>query len=107
MIHVESAEVTESGFFVSYSKSGYAGNVFFYPADADGSELSYPYAQYSLNSPAQRLLGQGGTWMSEYKGQPVSRVTDDQIAAVQSILVEHMDKDAVLVSEDAVEIVLK
>ncbi|MBE0601149.1 MAG: hypothetical protein IH607_05125, partial [Firmicutes bacterium] len=87
VLHVERCEIQESGFYVRYTTDGYAGYVDFDLGDANGNSLGFPFGSYHLDDHSRRLLGYGGVWAEEYKGETISRVKQKQLAQVKTLLI--------------------
>jgi len=105
---VKGVQVEESGFTISYTAS-IAFEANFRPGDSQGQELRdlYYVGANSYDLPSETLLAQG-LWMSEYKGQPIKRVSEKELSTFTSLLVSsYAQKDEMPVPELMVTVPLK
>lgn len=103
-VMVHRFEVTPSGFTVFYTART-PRYLIFDPGDAKGQTLKYDFVTFSgYDLPSQTLVA-SGLWMAEHKGQPVSRLTPEQIQDVQSLVIQASWRDdPVLLYDQAVSI---
>jgi len=88
-VTVNSVQVDESGFHVSYITDTESAAASFYPGDAQGESLSDKLFYVSSNSfdQRERTFLMDGLWMAEHKGQPVARVTAEDMKAMRTLLI--------------------
>ena len=105
-LHVDSCALTEGGFLALYSADGYAGYVSFDIGDADGKSLGFVFNSYLMDQHRRGMLGYGGYWSEEYKGKMVPRVSPDQLAQAQTLLINYTVGYPRTLDDDAVSIIL-
>jgi hypothetical protein len=103
-LHVESCDITGSGFYTLYSTDGYAGYVSFDLGDANGNSLGLNYNSYTLDNHNRGLLGYGGYWSEEYKGKEVPRVTPEQLSQIRTLLINYTAGAPTLLESEAIKV---
>ena len=105
-LHVESCALTEDGFYARYSSDGYTGYVSFDLGDANGNSLGLAFGVYTMEDPGHGLLGYGGSWREEYRGETVLRVTQEQLAQAKTLLIGYSAGCPRLIESERIDVAL-
>lgn len=98
----------ENGFTVSYSSYS-ADSASFRPGNGQGQPLDslFYVSSNSFDLPSQAFLSQG-IWMTEHKGQPVSRASEQEIKEFTTLLISSYAQDhEIPLPEPAIQVPLK
>lgn len=98
----------ENGFTVSYSSYS-ADSASFRPGNGQGQPLDslFYVSSNSFDLPSQAFLSQG-IWMTEHKGQPVSRASEQEIKEFTTLLISSYAQDhEIPLPELAIQVPLK
>lgn len=106
-VTLSAVALDENGFRVDYSANDIQC-VFFEPGDSRGQPLDLFYlSSTSFDLPSQSFQMQG-LWMAGYRGQPVSRVSDQQIGEFTTLRIASFAQDhEIPLPELAVRVPLK
>lgn len=107
-LRIESVERSTGGFTVWYTLDGYTSYLWVTPADENGNALDFSAENISLFSNTRGMLGQNVHWSDSYKGEIVSKASEEELAQFKTVIVEYTaSDDHWLVPEDGVEILLQ
>lgn len=108
ILTIKGVTVDDNGFTISYSVNS-ADSASFEPGDGQGQALKdlFYVSSTSFDLPSQAFLMQG-MWMAEHKGQPVARISKEDISKFTTLLISSYAQDhEITLPELAVEVPIK